>query len=76
MRLSVRDNEPGKWLLELLVQAGRQPVVFLDGLKQECAVAVDDTEGWVERQKVDDAGRLMGLERVFGKVKICLDPYE
>lgn len=81
MRLSVRLNEPGAVLHELLVQAGRVPTIYLNGIKQNECVTVDDVAGWVERGQVNPDGTLkrdrggdIVFERVFGKVTILLDP--
>ena len=82
MRLSI-NKEPGNLMFELLVQAGRTPTVFIDGIAQDRCVACDDVEGWIERHQTNENGSYKldrygntVLERVYGKVRILLDPLE
>lgn len=83
MRISVKEHSPGRMLWELLCQAGRAPIIFFNGIKQDRVVEVDDVEGWVERMQVDVVGRPVidhsgnaVFEKVYGKVKVFLDPQE
>lgn len=77
MRISANRHDKGHTLY--LAVRHRKVEVFVDGVLQRNVIVADNVEGYVQRYKVDENGRLVQLgstfdyEEVFGKVTIEVD---
>lgn len=73
MRMTCREDGDAQALMNWLSVRHRKVNVFLNGEKVKFAVAFDDEEGWVDRDKsIDGVAVIVNgstvEERVYGKV--------